>query len=121
MSAEPVPASMPHTCPAHGLYFGDTCTACPDGPTPSLEPARLEAAPDADGGTGSPAEPTRAGRYDDAARRTAQRTGREKGCWVYIPRDELLKAGIDPDGTAPFYRVWGRERGSVLVRLYGEA
>lgn len=60
------------------------------------------------------------GRHDDAERRSSQRQGREKGCWVYIPMVELVKAGIDPDGPAPFYRTWGDKRGSVIVRLYTE-
>jgi hypothetical protein len=58
------------------------------------------------------------GRYDERARRRSQRQGRERGCWVYIAADELVKAGIDPAGPAPLYAAWGRERGSVLVRLY---
>lgn len=56
--------------------------------------------------------------YDAGLRRRSQRTQRERGCWVYIPSDELLTAGIPLDGPPPFYRVWGRARGSVLVRLY---
>ncbi len=61
-----------------------------------------------------------AGRYDDAARRLSKRRGRERGCWVYIPADELAKADWSPEGPPPFYRVWGRARGGVLVRLYKE-
>lgn len=60
------------------------------------------------------------GRYDSGARRQATRTGRERGCWVYIPADELLKAGYDPQGPPPFYRTWGTARGGVFVRLYRE-
>lgn len=55
------------------------------------------------------------------ARRQASRTQRERGCWVYIPAEELQKAGIDPHGDAPYYRTWGSRRGSVLVRLYRES
>ena len=51
--------------------------------------------------------------------RKAQRSGREKGVRIYIGADELRAAGIDPDGPPPTFRVWGRRRGSVLVRLYG--
>jgi hypothetical protein len=40
---------------------------------------------------------------------------------VYIPAEELAKAGFDPNGPAPFYRTWGTSRGGVLVRLYREA
>lgn len=60
-------------------------------------------------------------RYDRAARRRAQRSARERGCWVYIPAEELAKAGVDPTGDVPHYRTWGSVRGSVLVRLYREA
>jgi hypothetical protein len=60
----------------------------------------------------------KAGRYDSGERRQAKRSGRETGCWTYIPAEELLAAGIDPNGPAPQYRTWGRARGSVLVRLY---
>lgn len=61
-----------------------------------------------------------AGRYDHGLRRRAQRHGREKGCRVNIPAEELAKAGFDPDGPLPFYRVWGTKRGGVYVRLYRE-
>lgn len=49
------------------------------------------------------------------------RRGRERGCWVYIPAEELLKAGID--GPRPWYRTWGSSvRGArVTVNLYREA
>lgn len=59
-----------------------------------------------------------AGKYDAGARRLAQRRGRERGCWVYVPAEELELAGVDPHGAPPRYRVWGRARGTVLVRLY---
>lgn len=59
-------------------------------------------------------------RYDVAARRQSKRTGRERGCWLYIPAEELEKAGIDPTGPPPFYRTWGTSRGGIMVRLYGE-
>jgi len=58
------------------------------------------------------------GRYDAAERRQAKRAGRERGCWLYVPAEELLKAGIDLDGPAPRYRVWGSSRGGLFVRLY---
>jgi hypothetical protein len=61
-----------------------------------------------------------AGRYDHAARRRSQRRGRERGCSVYIPEDELRKAGFDPADPPPYFRVWGSPRGSVLVRFYRE-
>jgi peptidoglycan hydrolase-like protein with peptidoglycan-binding domain len=60
------------------------------------------------------------GRYDAAARRRARRTGRQRGCSVYIAAEELEAAGFDPHGPEPYYRVWGMPRGSVLVRLYRE-
>jgi hypothetical protein len=56
--------------------------------------------------------------YDPAKRRRALRKGREKGCSVYIAEEELLKAGYDPADPPPFYKVWGSQSGSVLVRFY---
>lgn len=64
------------------------------------------------------AEPLKAGKYDSGRRRQAKRSGNEKGCWTYIPAEELVKAGIDPDGPPPLYRTWGTARGGVMVRLY---
>lgn len=58
--------------------------------------------------------------YDAAHRRRSKRTGAERGCWVFIPADELRRAGIDPKGDPPRYRLWGRARGSILLRLYRE-
>jgi hypothetical protein len=57
-------------------------------------------------------------RYDDAAARQTIRRGRERGVWVFVPAAELRKAGVDPHGPAPKYRVWGTARGGVMVRLY---
>lgn len=59
-----------------------------------------------------------AGRYDAMARRVSQRKGRERGCWVYIPAEELEAAGYTEEEDPPFYRVWGYRRGSVVIRLY---
>lgn len=67
-----------------------------------------------------PRPPLQSGRYDAQERRRAVRQGRQKGCSIYIAAEELLKAGIDPDGPAPRYRVWGTARGGVFVRLYRE-
>lgn len=61
------------------------------------------------------------GRYDSGERRRSKRTGRERGCWLYIPAEELAKAGVDLDGPPPLYRTWGRPRGSLVVRLYKDA
>ena len=68
----------------------------------------------------APASPLRAGRFDAMRRRRALRTGRQRGCFIYIAAEELHKAGIALDGPAPFYLVWGSRGGSVLVRLYRE-
>lgn len=59
-------------------------------------------------------------RYDSGLRRQTQRRGRERGCWLYLPAEELVAAGIDPYGPAPFYRTWGTVRGGVFVRLYAK-
>lgn len=65
-----------------------------------------------------PAAEPRAGRYDDAERRQAKRSGNERGCWIYLPAAELRKAGCDPAADAPWYRTWGTARGGVFIRLY---
>lgn len=57
--------------------------------------------------------------YDAARRRRTTRRQREKGCSVYIPAEELEKAGFVPGGDLPWYRVWGSRRG-VVLRLYKE-
>jgi hypothetical protein len=54
-----------------------------------------------------------AGRHDHAARRRAKRSGREKGCWTYIPA-ELLRS----DAWPLYFRVWGGERNRYVVTLY---
>jgi hypothetical protein len=73
---------------------------------------------------GAPVATMHAGRYDALARRRASRAQRERGCWVYIPAEELAKAGIDPHGPAPWYRTVGYRRSanghSVIVSLYRE-
>lgn len=64
------------------------------------------------------------GRYDSAARRRAKRSGREKGCWTYIPLDELEAAGFSPGDPPPFYTTRGYQRSAngrtVTVSLYRE-
>jgi hypothetical protein len=57
-------------------------------------------------------------RNDPAQRRKAQRHGRERGCWVYIPAEKLAAAGFPDASAAPYYRLWGGRRGSLLVTLY---
>ena len=69
---------------------------------------------------GAPGAPMTPGRYDSGMRRQSQRNGRERGCWVYVPAEELVKTGVDMFGTPPFYRVWGNTRGRVVVQLYRE-
>lgn len=64
----------------------------------------------------------RPGRHDHAEPRRSKRSGREKGCWTYIPAEQLAAAGITLDGPPPLYRTWtasdGRPR--VFVNLYRE-
>lgn len=62
--------------------------------------------------------------HDPARRRRTTRSGRERGCWAYIPADVLRDVGIDPDGPAPYFRTWAgpkRKNPTVLVVLYQEA
>lgn len=59
-----------------------------------------------------------AGSHDYARRRRAQRRGRERGCWVYIPGEQLERLGFAPGEAPPWYRVFDGLRGTALVRLY---
>lgn len=62
-----------------------------------------------------------AGRPDDAARKRAQRRGRERGCWLYISGEQLEHAGFVRDEPPPFYRVWpAKGRPRFVVNLYRE-
>ena len=61
------------------------------------------------------------GTHDPAARRKALRKGRERGCSVFISAEQLERAGIDPRGPAPYYRIWeARGRPRFVVNLYRE-
>lgn len=62
--------------------------------------------------------PANQGAPDPARRRRGARAGRQKGCSIYIPGEQLRAAGIDPNGPAPYYRTWPDERGGIVVRLY---
>lgn len=57
-------------------------------------------------------------RRDPGQRIKAQRRGRQRGCYLYIDAGSLRKAGIDPEGPTPYYRLWAGKRGSVVLRLY---
>lgn len=63
--------------------------------------------------------------YDAARRKRAKRSGRESGCWAYIPGEELERAGLDPKAATPFYTVRGFQRSrnghTAIVSLYREA
>lgn len=69
------------------------------------------------GGSGAAASSPVSQSYDPAIRRRTVRRGRERGCWLYIPADELVAAGFSLNDPPPWYRVWGTPRG-VMVRLY---
>lgn len=58
------------------------------------------------------------GRHDSAARRRSKRAGRERGCWVYIPAEQLVGAGLNPHAEPPDYRVWAGRKRTLLVQLY---
>lgn len=58
--------------------------------------------------------------YDRFRRKQAVRRGREKGCWVFVPADELVKAGINPNDPPPLYRIWATPKGGLLGRFYRE-
>jgi hypothetical protein len=63
------------------------------------------------------------GRHDPAKRRKSLRRGRERGCWIYIPAEQLVALGVDLDSDPPWYRTWGRgkrKNPGVVVTLYRE-
>ncbi len=60
------------------------------------------------------------GRADGRKRRRATRTGRERGCHLYITAEQLAEMGFDPYGAAPAYRIWPGPRGRAAVQLYRE-
>jgi len=68
----------------------------------------------------APKTETRPGKYDSARRRRSKRAGRERGCWLYVPGEELNKAGFNGHDPPPFYRIWAGTRGGLFVRLYKE-
>ncbi len=59
--------------------------------------------------------------YDVARRRRSTRAQRQRGCFIYVPAEELERAGYTSAEPPPYYRVWGRKRGSVIVQLYRSA
>ena len=61
--------------------------------------------------------------YDPAKRKRSVRKVRERGCWIFVPGEELERAGFERDEPPPFYRVYpGRaKRRNVLVQFYREA
>jgi hypothetical protein len=72
-------------------------------------------------GDTSPVQPSpSAGRHDAAVRRQLKRSGRERGGWAYITAEQLERAGYGSDDPAPFYRIWGGQRGRYVVVLYRE-
>ncbi len=58
--------------------------------------------------------------HDHAERRRGVRSGRMRGCYVYLTAGTLRRAGIDTEGLPPFYRTWAAERGRVVIQLYKE-
>ena len=64
------------------------------------------------------ARPPIPNRHDHCAARQSVRYGAEKGIRIYIPKDDLVAAGIDPDGQPPKFRTWPGRTGSIMVRLY---
>lgn len=59
--------------------------------------------------SGAVSSQTVAWRYDRAVWKQGVRKGRERGCWVYIARDELEAAGIPIDGPPPWYKLSGAQ------------
>lgn len=60
-------------------------------------------------------------KYDPQLRRRSHRGRRERGVWVYIAAEELVRAGVSVFDPPPDYRVWGGRRGGLFLRLYKRA
>ena len=60
------------------------------------------------------------GQHDQAARRRTKRKGRETGCWVYIPGEQLARLGFVREDPPPYYRTWDGKRRAAIVQLYRE-
>lgn len=63
-----------------------------------------------------------AGSHDPAQRRKTVRRGRERGCWLYVPAEQLERAGYPTvrGSSTPWYRTWLGRKGTILVQLYPE-
>ena len=62
--------------------------------------------------------------HDPAARRKMVTRGDERGGWLYVPFEQLERAGIadSPRDRPLYYRTWERPgRKSLVVSLYREA
>lgn len=57
---------------------------------------------------------------DHGERVRATRSGRMRGCYIYIDAESLRKAGLDPEATPPFYRVWAGRGGRFVVSTYSD-
>lgn len=63
------------------------------------------------------------GRHDSASWRRAKRSGRQRGCYIYLAAEELERAGLDPTAAVPTYRVWpskAKGNGRFVVTLRPE-
>ncbi len=59
--------------------------------------------------------------YDPARRRRTVSRGRERGCWVYVPAEELQKLRDASDRPPPFYRLWALTGGrTIRVQFYAD-
>jgi hypothetical protein len=58
---------------------------------------------------------------DPGYRKQSTRSGRARGCFIYIDAETLRRSGVDPALPPPRYRLWNGRRGSLLVTLYREA
>lgn len=57
---------------------------------------------------------------DPGLRKQSTRSGRARGCYIYIDAGTLQRAGIEPGDSPPLYRLWAGRRGSLLVTLYAK-
>lgn len=57
---------------------------------------------------------------DPAGRHRGVRRGRERGCWVYVPAEQMRAAGVNVERgqPPPDYRVWAGRKRTTLIQFY---
>ena len=58
--------------------------------------------------------------HDHARRRKTVRRGRERGCWLYVPAEQLVETGFQLSEPPPYYKTWPGRKRTILVQFYTE-